>query len=401
VLWDKIHCIGLQCRPDDFERRRRVGRCGDRFDDGLALRRLAGQQHLAFVSEVAEERPLGQVGPLTDLGEHHHGDLRRYGQAVDLSVRKLRYFAVLAEERNFTRAASKLFVAQQSLSRQIRDLEVEVGATLLFRTTRSVELTPAGEAFLIHVRNALASLDAGFEVVRQYGAGAAGRLRIGFGMGAALELTPHILEEFSRQFPNVTIEMREFALPDQSAGLSDLWADVAFIRPPLALHDIVSETLFVEPRVLTVSVRHPLAERSALWVKDILEVPLAVGRSTDEEYRRFWSLRDFRSDVTEPLLRPTTTNTEEIELVAAGLACTVNPAAFMRYLPHSGVRYIPIIDVPGSSVAVAWRKDRSSPLALAFNRVAHQVAICETAIVKAIENPFPELKLAAQPRGGG
>jgi DNA-binding transcriptional LysR family regulator len=319
---------------------------------------------------------------------------------MDLSVRKLRYFAVLAEERNFTRAASKLFVAQQSLSRQIRDLEVEVGATLLFRTTRSVELTPAGEAFLVHVRSALASLDAGLDEVRQYGAGAAGQLRIGFGLGAALELTPFILEEFGRQFPNVTIEMREFALPDQSAGLSDLWADVAFIRPPLAVHDIVSESLFVEPRVLTVSVRHPLADRTAVSVKDILEVPLAVGRSTDEEYRRFWSLQDFRSGVTEPLLRPATSNTEEIELVAAGMACTVNPAAIMRYLPHAGVRYIPIIDVPGSTVAVAWRKDRGSPLALAFNRVAHQVARRETDIVKAIEDPFSQPKLAAPPADG-
>jgi DNA-binding transcriptional LysR family regulator len=318
---------------------------------------------------------------------------------MDLSMRKLRYFVVLAEERNFTRAASKLFVAQQSLSRQIRDLEVEVGAPLLFRTTRSVELTPAGEAFLVHVRSALASVDAGLDEVRHHSTGAAGQLRIGFGLGAALELTPYILEEFARQYPHVAIEMREFALPDQSAGLSDLWADVAFIRPPLALHDIVSEPLFVEPRVLTVSVRHSLAERSAVSVQDILEVPLAVGRSTDEEYRRFWSLQDFRSDVTEPLLRLTTTNTEEIELVAAGLACTVNPAAIMRYLPHAGVRYIPIIDVPGSTVAVAWRKDRSTPLALAFNRVAHLVARREAATVDAIENPFRELKSAASPRG--
>jgi len=76
-------------------------------------------------------------------------------------MRKLRYFAVLAEERNFTRAAARLFIAEQSLSRQIRDLEDEIGAVLLYRTTRSVELTPAGEAFLARVRSALASFDAG------------------------------------------------------------------------------------------------------------------------------------------------------------------------------------------------------------------------------------------------
>lgn len=85
---------------------------------------------------------------------------------MDLTVRKLRYFAVVAEERHFTRAAARLFVAQQSLSRQIRDLEDEIGAVLFYRTTRSVELTPAGEALLARVHSALASLDAGIEEAR-------------------------------------------------------------------------------------------------------------------------------------------------------------------------------------------------------------------------------------------
>jgi DNA-binding transcriptional LysR family regulator len=307
---------------------------------------------------------------------------------MDLTVRKLRYFAVVAEERHFTRAAARLFVAQQSLSRQIRDLEEEIGAQLFYRTTRSVELTPAGEAFLVGVQSALASLDAGIEEARRHGAGAVGRLRIGFGLGAALELTPYIVEEFSRQFPKVEIEMREFGLPDQSAGLADHWADVAIIRPPLGDPGIVANTLFVEPRVLTVAARHALAHRQTVSVADILDVPLAVGRSADEEYRRFWSLQDYRTGLTEPILTPTTSNTEEIELIAAGLACTVNPAAIMRYIPHSGVRYIPIVDVPGSAVAIAWRRDRVSPLALAFNRVAQEVRDRETATVESIENPF-------------
>lgn len=307
---------------------------------------------------------------------------------MDLTVRKLRYFAVVAEERHFTRAAARLFVAQQSLSRQIRDLEAEVGALLFYRTTRSVELTPAGEVFLAGVQSALTSLDDGIDAARRHEAGAVGHLRIGFGLGAALELTPFIVDEFSRQYPNVEIEMREFGLPDQSAGLSDHWADVSIIRPPLADPSIEAHTLFVEPRVLTVSVRHALAQRETVSVADILDVPLAVGRSADEEYRRFWSLQDFRTGVTEPLLTPSTSNTEEIELIAAGLACTVNPAAIMRYIPHSGVRFVPIVDVPGSALAIAWRRDRVSPLAVAFNRIAREVRDRETAVVEKIENPF-------------
>jgi DNA-binding transcriptional LysR family regulator len=321
----------------------------------------------------------------------------RYRLEMDVSVRKLRYFVVLAEERNFTRAAARLFIAQQSLSRQIRDLETEVGVTLLARTTRSVELTPAGEAFLPRVRTALRVLDTAVDEARGHTSGAVGRLRIGFGLGAALELTPHILAAFSERYPNVEIEMREFPLPDQSAGLCERWADVAFIRPPLAVPDIVMHTLFVEPRVLTVSARHDFATRAAVRVADILDVPLAVGRSSDAEYRRFWSLQDYRTGQTEPLLRPTTTNTEEIELIAAGLAATVNPAAIQRYIPHAGVRYIPIVDVPGSAVAIAWRRDSSNPLAAAFNQVAQQVRRSEAAVVYAIEHPFGDLVAAAEP----
>jgi len=312
---------------------------------------------------------------------------------VDTSVRKLRYFVVVAEERNFTRAAARLFIAQQSLSRQIRDLEAEVGAALFVRTTRSVALTPAGQAFLARVRAGLAELDAGVAEAQDCEKATARSLRIGFGLGAALELTPYILEEFGRRYPEVEIEMREFPLPDQSAGLSERWADVAFIRPPLAIDDIVSHTLFVEPRVLTVSARHPFADRASLRVDDILEVPLSIGRSTDEAYRRFWSLQDYRTGRTEPLMRPTTTNTEEIELIAAGLACTVNPAAIMRYIPHAGVRYIPIVDVIGSAVAVAWRRDSANPLVAEFNRVAQQVRRRERDVVRAIEHPFGDLDL--------
>ena len=182
--------------------------------------------------------------------------------------------------------------------------------------------------------------------------------------------------------------MREFALPDQSAGLAERWADVAFVRPPLADPDIVTRTLFVEPRVLTVSVRHPLAGRETLCVADILDVPLTVGRSDDEEYRRFWSLQDFRSGTAEPPVMPATTNTEEIELIAAGLACTVNPAAITRYLPNPGVRCIPIVDVPGSELAVAWRRDRPPPLAVAFNAIAGEVRDREADTVRRIEHPF-------------
>ena len=307
---------------------------------------------------------------------------------MDVHTRRLRYSVVLAEELHFTRAASRLFVAQQSLSRQIRELEDDLGAVLFDRTRRSVALTAAGAAFLVRVRLALQEIEAGVDEIRTMGAGQSGRLRIGFGMGAALELTPLILEEFARTTPDAQVEMQEYPLPDQTAGLAEGWADVAFVRPPLAESDIAWEPLFIEPRVLTTSARHPLASRRTVSVADLLDIPLALGRSQDQAYRDFWSLAEYRTGEDPVLLHPTSTNTEELELVAAGYACTINPAAVLRYLPHPSVRYVPIRDVTGSTVAVAWRTDRLSPLVMAFRAVAKRVKDVETDTVRWIEDPF-------------
>lgn len=307
---------------------------------------------------------------------------------MDIHSRRLRYFVVVAEELHFTRAAARLLMSQQSLSRQIQDLEADVGAQLLHRTRHSVALTPSGRAFLRRAVVVLDQLDSAVTEARARAPHPAGRLRVGFGMSAAAELTPLIFQEFARAHPGVYVDLREYALVDQTAGLANGWADVAIVRPPISDPSIEWETLFTEPRVLTVPTDHPLAHRSHVLVEDILDVPLTIGRSTDLCYRSFWGLEEYRSSAAKLVVRASTTNSEEIELIAAGFACTVNPAAVMRYLPHAGVRHLPILDVPGSAVAVAWRRDRESPAATAFQTIASEVARRERDVVARIERPF-------------
>lgn len=307
---------------------------------------------------------------------------------MDIHSRKLRYFVVAADELHFTRAAARLFMSQQSLSRQIQELEADIGAQLFHRTRHSVALTASGRAFLRRAVAILEQLDAAMTEARAHARTVAGRLRVGFGMSAAAELTPLIFQEFARAYPLIDVDLREYALVDQTAGLANGWADVAIVRPPISDASIEWQTLFTEPRVLTVPTDHPLAGRSHVLVQDILHVPLAIGRSTDRGYRSFWGLEEYRSDAADLVVRTSTTNSEEIELIAAGYACTVNPAAVMRYLPHTGVRHVPILDVPGSAVAVARRRDRESPVAAAFQTIACEVARREQDVVSRIERPF-------------
>src|SRR5258706_7187474 len=153
---------------------------------------------------------------------------------VDVQTRRLRYFVALAEELHFSRTAARLHIAQQALSKQIRELEEAVGVQLLQRSTRKVELTPAGAAFLRAAHATLGAFDDGVETARRLARGEDGTLRLGYVVGRALELTRPIVEEFARRHPRVELHLREYGHDDRSAGLAGGSADVAFLRPPIS-----------------------------------------------------------------------------------------------------------------------------------------------------------------------
>jgi len=308
---------------------------------------------------------------------------------VDLHTRKLRYFLTVADKLNFSRAAEHLKIAQQALSKQIAELEELVGVPLLRRTTRSVELTPAGRIFLESARKALDVLDAGAAAAVREGHGVTGTLHVGFVPGAALELTAGILEEFRARHPNIALDLREFALEDPSAGLAEGWADVAFVRPPITLAQLDFEPLFTEPVVAAVAKTHRLAGCASVCVRELLDDPITVARSTDPTYRAQWSLSAFRSGGVSRIV-DTSSQTEEIGMVAMGLAISVTPAAVVRFLPHASVAYIPVEDMPGSTVGIGRRRDRPNLLGDHFVTAARVVRARERSVIEAIEHPFAQ-----------
>jgi DNA-binding transcriptional LysR family regulator len=307
---------------------------------------------------------------------------------VDASTRKLRYFVAVAEELHFSRAAGRLFVAQQALSKQVKELEDTIGVPLLRRTTRSVELTPAGEVFLDAARDALAVLDSGVEDARRAGRGEVGTLKVGFIVGAALELTAPLLEEFNRRNPRVELEMREFQFGETSAGLAEGWSDVAFLRLPATEGDLEFEVLFTEPLVAALPRNHRLAGHHTVTAEDMVKETLAVGRSEDAVWQRFWALDDHRAGDADRRILSTHSQTEEVEIIAAGAACAVTVAGAVRYLPHPALRYVPIEGVEGCSLAIGWRAGGRTPLVERFLAVATEVRDRETELLARIEHPF-------------
>lgn len=260
---------------------------------------------------------------------------------MDVSTRKLRYFVAVAEELHFSRAAARLFVAQQSLSKQVRELEDDIGTQLLRRSTRSVELTPAGKVLLVSAREALAAIDADIEITRRTGRGEVGTLKLGFVSGSALELTPRIRAEFNERQPGVHIDLHEFAASEAAASLADGECDLAFLRTPITATGLEFEPLLVEPLVAAISSSHNLAKRRSVQVAELLDEPMVVSRTDDDLWRRYWTLDAYRDGRPARVVARTGSHTEQMELVAAGVGWALTPAAAARFTPRPDIRYLP------------------------------------------------------------
>ena len=155
-----------------------------------------------------------------------------------MELKQLRYFVAVAEEGHFGRAAEKLHRSQPPVSAQIGRLERELGAQLLARTTRSVELTPAGEVFLAKAKRVLAAAEDARISVGRAAQGLVGHLTIGFVSSAALSLLPLALRGFREAYPDVDLNLRELTSAEQRAALLEGDIDVGLVRLPMDTADL-------------------------------------------------------------------------------------------------------------------------------------------------------------------
>ena len=179
-------------------------------------------------------------------------------------LRRLGYFVAVAEERNFTRAAERLHVAQPALSRQVRLLEDELGVELLRRTTHAVELTEAGELLLERGSRLLGDADALWQGVRRAAAGEVGTIRLGYGASSAYETAPRLLAALASRLPELAVETQVLATPAILSGVADGSLDAGIVR--CAPSGVV---LRREPQGVLVDPEHPLALRDAVGVDEL------------------------------------------------------------------------------------------------------------------------------------
>jgi DNA-binding transcriptional LysR family regulator len=292
-----------------------------------------------------------------------------------MELRHLRYFIALAEELHFGRAAEKLCIAQPPLSQQIQQLEREIGFKLFARSSRKVELTPAGRVYLDEVRATMAALEKAVFNGRRVERGEIGRLAIGFVGTATYAILPESLRRYRSIYPEVDLTLRELVSARQVQALREHRIQVGFARPAITdSPDIVCESVATEPFVAALPENHRLAKRSG--------IPLAA--LSTEEFVLFPrtpkpSYGDLIFDICEAVgFRPNVTQeTAEIQtavsLVAGGMGVTLVPASASNVYRH-GVVFVPILEpVPSSVLTVVYRSDDESPTLKAFLNIVRAI----------------------------
>jgi DNA-binding transcriptional LysR family regulator len=198
-----------------------------------------------------------------------------------LDLRRLRYFVVVASERNFTRAAERLHIAQPALSRQVRQLESELGVELLHRTTHSVELTDAGRELLERGSRVLDDADALWRTMRGYGAGAVGRVVVAYGTSAGYDTAPRLLRAVGERLPELDLDTRVLAVGEIVAGIGDGTVDVGLVRCPPETTGLETRPLRDEAQGLLVHAGHPLAGAEHARLSDLADPVLLHPREAN------------------------------------------------------------------------------------------------------------------------
>jgi DNA-binding transcriptional LysR family regulator len=283
---------------------------------------------------------------------------------IDMEIRLLRSFQVLAEQRHFGRAAGALHLSQPALTKQVRQLEDEVGAPLFVRGRHGARLTQVGRLFAEEVAPLLQHADRVLDRARRAGRGELGELRLGFGV-VTRHLVPRLVSRFRRAHPQVQVTLRDMSTPSQVDALERGTLDVGFVRLPLERR--LAHLPVVEDRlVLAVpeARRAELARRPPRDLRDEAFVELSAERSPSfhAHVLRVCAAYGFRPRVVQVASEFFTV----LALVSAGMGVAVVPAATIG-TRGEGVAYLPL-DVPEARwrVGAAWVPSTRSPVRDAF-----------------------------------
>jgi LysR family hca operon transcriptional activator len=283
-----------------------------------------------------------------------------------MELRHLRYFVAVVEEGNLTTAAKRrLHTSQPSLSRQIRDLEYEVGADLLSRSVHGVALTAAGKAFLDHARLALMQVDAAVEAARKEAHPAKKPFAIGFQTGQEMHWLPQAMAVLRDELKNIEVAITSDYSPDLAEALARGRLDLAFLRMEPG-YDLAYHVVDREPLIVLMPSDHRLTAKQAIHPRELVGEIFIGGsnkatvlRAVTEDYLR-------RSGVDIKFDHGVDNLAMAMSLVASTRGLALMPAYARNLLPSSVVSRPLEGEAPMIDIAVGYSKSNTSPFLKLF-----------------------------------
>ncbi|MFG7940512.1 LysR family transcriptional regulator [Streptomyces cacaoi] len=282
---------------------------------------------------------------------------------TDLDLRLVRYFTTVASHLHYGRAAAELHIAQPSLSRQISQLETQVGARLFDRTRQGTRLTEAGAAFLPHARALVRSAQQATAAARA----AALPTRITVGYTAGLIVTP-VVRNLRHRHPDAEVRTLHLQWNEPREALRDRRVDAAITRLPLRTDGLDVTVLYGEPKMLLVPVGHRLAGKESVTLDDIEGEP--IPRFPDPEWDAYWRIDPRPGGRPAPGGPSVETIEDKLECIAAGQAVGIVPAALNTGGTRPDLTTVPLRGVEPSHIVVATRAADSGRLVAGFRTSA-------------------------------
>jgi DNA-binding transcriptional LysR family regulator len=291
-----------------------------------------------------------------------------------MELRHLRYFITVADELSFSRAAERLNMAQPPLSQQIQSLETEMGAKLFDRTKRPLQLTLAGQAFLLEARSTLANLEQAIQRIQLIHQGELGHLSIGFTSSIANGILPNILRTFRQKCPSVKLILREENSSMQLQGLRDRQTDIVFVYQDHQLSEATDLDVMLfwqEPLIVALPEKYLLTKKANVSIADLIdeEFVMPSHQVVSGLPEKIYTLCEQAGFVPKVALEAVFTVTI-LGLVAAEIGISILPAS-VQNLQRTGVVYRPIEEETIANQLIAvWRKQNSSIILQRFLEVA-------------------------------
>jgi len=279
-----------------------------------------------------------------------------------MELRQLRYFVAVAENCNFTKAAAKLHLAQPSLTRQIHNLEEEIGVRLLDRSKSQVGLTEEGRSFLVDARRILALAAESILAVQRLSRGETGQLNIAYLSNSDFELLPEALGAFRQTFPHIALNLFDMVPAEQFRALEARKIDLGFVglQPPATLGHLQWESIASHRTVVVLPAKHPLARKSQVSLRE-LKTMFFVGMSekTHPGFRNWLNETCQQAGFTPRILQDAELEPALMTFVAEGLGVSLARERIKK-LPHPGVAFRPVTPPVSSDYCIAWNRSNDS-----------------------------------------